>query len=291
MMGGMRTAKRKPTGWRPNPHLRGGARLSVTAVFGTVVIFFATVVSARRELLSVLRGGYAPVGRIESGMPLRLPPAPTDEPAGALALPRGYVERAGVQEVVDGLMSPGKELVPYTIVGTGGGGKTVLASAVVREPSITEHFRGGIFWIEVGVGAKKNLLSLLLNLAREMMPADSPLEVPEVFESLEEAQQYLIAAAFMSTSPRLLVLDDVREREIVDAFRLLGFKVLVTARDGSVVSDSEDSLGLGDMTRDDAMELLLRSSATTTVGQPENDVRRQMTKVRVCVLYVILSPR
>ncbi|CAN0586024.1 unnamed protein product [Laminaria digitata] len=32
----------------------------------------------------------------------------------------------------------------------GGGGKPVLASAVVREQSMRGHFRGGIFWMRVG---------------------------------------------------------------------------------------------------------------------------------------------
>lgn len=290
---GMRTATRTPTGWRPDPRLHGRARLSVTAVFEAVLILFATVVSARRgELLRVLRGGYAPVGRTERGMALRLPPAPI-EPAGVLALPRGYVERAGVQEVVDGLMSPGRELAPYAIVGEGGSGKTVLASAVVREPSVSEHYSGGIFWVEVGRDAKNNLLPLLLlSLTREMgtTPADAPLGVPDVFESLEEARQHLTVVTATSTSPRLLVLDDVRGREVVDAFRCLGFKVLVTTRDGSVVSNSGGSYELGDMTEDEALELLLKSSATT-VGRPGNDVRRQMTKVRVVyTLHVLLSP-
>lgn len=157
---GIRAAKRTLTEWRPDPRLHARARLSATAVFEAVFILVATVMSARRsELLQALRGGgYAPVGRIEgSGMALRLQLAPTTaaEPAGVLALPRGYVERAGVQEVVDGLMSPGKELAPYTIVGKGGGGKTVLASTVVREPSVTEHFCGGIFWVEVGGAREK----------------------------------------------------------------------------------------------------------------------------------------
>eukprot|EP00903_Cladosiphon_okamuranus_P016596 g15309.t1 len=65
-------------------------------------------------------------------------------PAGALALPSSYVERAAVQEVADGLTNPEKPRTPYTVVGMGGGGKSVLASAVVRRSSVREHFLGGL---------------------------------------------------------------------------------------------------------------------------------------------------
>lgn len=36
-------------------------------------------------------------------------------------------------------------------------GKSVLASAVVRRSGVREHFRGGIFWVRVGKGAKNSL--------------------------------------------------------------------------------------------------------------------------------------
>ncbi|CAM9580933.1 unnamed protein product, partial [Ectocarpus fasciculatus] len=47
-------------------------------------------------------------------------------PTGALDLPRSYVERAAVQEVADGLISPEEPRAPYTVVGMGGGGKTIV---------------------------------------------------------------------------------------------------------------------------------------------------------------------
>ncbi|CBJ32850.1 NB-ARC and TPR repeat-containing protein-likely pseudogene [Ectocarpus siliculosus] len=132
-------------------------------------------------------------------------------PAGALDLPRSsYVERAAVQEVADGLTGPEESRAPYTVVGMGGGGKSVLASAVVRKPSVREHFRGGIFWV-------------------------------------------------------------------VDALVPLEFKVLLTTRDRSVVGVPAGGLELGDMTEEEALELLRTTSGT--VGQPGDDVRTKMTKV------------
>lgn len=99
--------------------------------------------------------------------PRPLPPKAA-VPAGALALPRSFVERVGVQEAEGDLIDPEKALTPYTVVVMGGGGKLVLASAVVRQSSVLEHFRGGVFWMRVGRGAKSSLLSLLQVLAREM---------------------------------------------------------------------------------------------------------------------------
>ena len=133
-------------------------------------------------------------------------------PDGALPEPRSYVERPGVQKAVDDLIKPEEPRAPYTIVGMGGGGETVLASAVVRKQSVREHFRGGIFWMEVGRRVKDNkLLSLSKGLAREIgtAPTDALHGVPRVFDSLEQVKQYLAIEASTGTSPRLVVLDDV----------------------------------------------------------------------------------
>ena len=212
---------------------------------------------------------------------LRPPPLPdmAAVPPAALALPRGYVERAAVQQAADNLIDPEKQLAPYTVAGMGGGGKTVLASAVVRMSSVLEHFRGGIFWVRVGRGAKNGLLPILQGLAREIGAGatDAPHGVPRVFASLEQVKQHLSDVASTGTSPRLVVLDDVWEREVVDALLSLGLKVLVTTRDRSVVGVPGGLLELGDMTEEEALELLWKTSMT--VGRPGSDVRTHMTKV------------
>ncbi|CBJ32852.1 NB-ARC and TPR repeat-containing protein-likely pseudogene [Ectocarpus siliculosus] len=226
------------------------------------------------KCLRRIRSGIALVHGLEhhqsflAALPSLLPPSLPDMaavPAGALDLPgSSYVERAAVQEVADGLTAPEESRAPYTVVGMGGGGKSVLASAVVRKPSVREHFRGGIFWVRVGRGAKSSLLALLQGLAREMgaAPTDAPHGVPHVLDSLEQVQQHLAAVASTGTSPRLVILDDVWEREVVDAFLPLGFKVLLTTRDRSVVGVPAGRLELGDMTEEEALELLRKTSGT-----------------------------
>lgn len=209
------------------------------------------------------------------------PPSVPDKaavPAGALSEPRSYVERPCVQEAAGGLMNPEEPRAPYTVVGMGGRGKSVLASAVVREQSVREHFRGGIFWVTVGRGATNSLLPILQGLAREMdaAPTNAPRGVPHVLDNLEQVKQHLTTVASTGTARRLVVLDDVWDREVVDALLPLELKLLVTTRDRSVVGDG-GYLELGDMTEDEALELLLKT--TLTVGQPGNDVRGLMNKV------------
>lgn len=112
---------------------------------------------------------------------------------------------------MEDLLTPDTPCAPYAVVGMGGRGKTMLASAVVRDQSVRRHFRGGVFWMTVGRGGKHNLLPLLQGLAREMgaAPTDTPHGVPYVLDSLEQVERHLATVASESTSPRLIVLDDV----------------------------------------------------------------------------------
>lgn len=98
--------------------------------------------------MGVLQGVDEKVDRLTAVMSEWRRPSLTDMaavPAGTLALPRSYVERAAVQEAVDALINPDKARAPYTVFGMGGGGKTVLASAIVRKPSVRERTSMGVF--------------------------------------------------------------------------------------------------------------------------------------------------
>ncbi|CAB1114663.1 unnamed protein product [Ectocarpus sp. CCAP 1310/34] len=208
-------------------------------------------------------------------------------PAGAHGLPHYYVARSVVRKAVEGLINAEEPSAPFVVVGMSGAGKTVLVSAVVRHLRVREHFHGGIFWMRVGRGAKTSLLPLMQTLAREMGAHG----VPYVLDGLEQVGQHVAAVASTGTSPRLVVLDDVWEREVVDALLRLKLKVLVTTRDHSVVGVPGTRLEPEDMAEDEAMELLLKTSvpknkaleklikAAMTVGRPANFLA-QMTKVR-----------
>ena len=238
--------------------------------------------------MKVLQGVDEKVDRLTSLVNEMRPPSLPGMaaiPAGVLALPRNYVERSGARDIMDDLLNQENAVAPYTIVGMGGGGKTVLASAVVRNSSVREHFCGGIFWVRVGRGAKNSLLPLLHGLAREIgaAPTDSPHGVPHTLESLDQVKQHLSMVTSTSNFPFLVVLDDVWEREVVDAFLPLKLKLLVTTRDRSVVDVPGGLLEVGDMTNEEALELLLKTSMA--VGQPGDHVRAQMTKVTDAPLH------
>ena len=208
-------------------------------------------------------------------------------PAGALNLPQSFVERSGFHGAVDDVINPAEALAPFSVVGMGGGGKSVMASAMVRDSRVRQHFRGGMFWVRAGRGADKGLLPLLQGLAREMgaTATDAPHVVPHSLNSLEQVKQHLaVVATSTGSSPRLVVLDDVWERDVVDVFLPLKVKVVVTTRDRSVVGVPGRRLDLGDMSENEALELLLKASST--VGQPGDVIRARMTKVIIgqCVL-------
>eukprot|EP00903_Cladosiphon_okamuranus_P016211 g14959.t1 len=159
--------------------------------------------------MEILRGVEKKIDHITSLVNEMRPPSLPDMasiPAGALALPHSYVDRPGVQEAVDDLVNPEKALVPYTVVGMGGGGKTVLASAVVRNASVRERFRAGIFWARAGRAAKNSLLPLLQGLAREMgaAPTDAPHGLGDMTE--DESLELLRKASMAVGQPG----DDVR---------------------------------------------------------------------------------
>eukprot|EP00752_Nemacystus_decipiens_P014888 g13255.t2 len=268
--------------FQPSVELAGeqasaSSQLTIVEGLAALLVVCSVVMCTRTRVVSTMIRGVQP----------RAFPELAPVPAGALALPRSYVKRPALEEAVVDLISPEKALDPYTVVGMGGAGKSVLASAIVRDSRVRQRFRGGVFWLRVGRGASGRLLPLLEGLAREMgwAPSDVPNVEPHAFDGLEQVKAAIIAGA-AGSPPRLVVLDDVWGCEdvddvwgckIVDVLLALQVKVLVTTRDHSVVGVLGHRLALGNMSEDEAMELLLKASSS--VGQPSDDIRTQMAKV------------
>lgn len=99
-----------------------------------------------------------------------------------------------------------------------------------------------------------------------MAATDAPHGVPLIFDSTDQVKVHLSALASACTSPRLVVLDDVWKREVVDALLTLKLKVLVTTRGRSVVHNPGGCLQVGDMTDNEALELLLKTSNAMDVS-------------------------
>lgn len=187
-------------------------------------------------------------------------------PAAALALPASYVERKSLlSEVVGNLTAANAPRSPYVLQGSGATGKTVLASAVVRNEEVRKRFGGGIFWLDVGRHGKPKLHALVQRLAREMDVAS------ENMDGLDNVvRDMAIAVARDNSVPRLLVLDDVWHEEVVDALRPTGLRILVTTR----LASADHGTVVGDMEEGEARELLRKKSGAVALPAPEaNQVR------------------
>ena len=86
-------------------------------------------------------------------------------------------------------------------------------------------------WVNVGMGGKDRTRAILGRLASEVArisaSTGTPLEdVSRTFDSSDEAIKYIAAEDYI---PRLVVLEDVRDHEVVDVLRGTGLQLLVCA--------------------------------------------------------------
>lgn len=191
-------------------------------------------------------------------------------PRRAPSLPLTYVARlAMVERVVLDLVDPHRQSSStHAFFGEGGGGKTLLASAVVREHRVRSAFKRGIFWIPVGRAGKANLTLLLEALAKGLpapAAAGTPRARPRELRGAQAAVRRVSETLQRGNLRCLVVLDDVRNAEVVDAFASTGLHVLVTSRKRGVVSPEHAGLRtqIGEMTTGEALEVLRKASRAT----------------------------
>ncbi|CAM9882494.1 unnamed protein product, partial [Ectocarpus sp. 4 AP-2014] len=176
-----------------------------------------------------------------------------------------YVPRTSlVDDVVMLTMSADNLAAPHALFGMGGSGKTVLASAVVSDDRIRNYFRRGVFWIKVGLDC--NLVDLLERLAAEMVV---DLAGAIEFDGKDNGIQRLTSWIRRDPQPRLVVLDDVWESDIVNALRHTGLTLLVTTRIRDVVIEEGRCTEVGVLTNEEARDLLLKQSGAVNVPEAE----------------------
>eukprot|EP01041_Mallomonas_annulata_P004742 gene4742-9416_t len=155
----------------------------------------------------------------------------TNIPPGIPELPHHYIERPEVlSKIIKRLRAakPGMIIVITTTASennksnsfTSGIGKSILASATVRQPEIRLLFDGGIFWLHIG-------------------------NISEEFSDLELF--------------RIAILDDVCNDRIVHLFQELGFILLITTRNPQLFSNGNiigSLLSIDDISQDFRIELL-----------------------------------
>ena len=202
---------------------------------------------------------------LEDRDPLRLNDA-ADIPPAVPSFPKAYVERTAMQEAaVSGLVNEERNAtVTVSLWGMGGGGKTVLASSVVRDNRVRSSFRHGIFWFHFGQEGKASVALILGQLAREVAvaPTDTPHLCPNKFDSTDEVARHVSAIMKSKNLRCLVVLDNVWDVEVVNAFASTGTHVLVTTRERTVIPPMHRGVmvEVGDMKEEEGLELLRKAS-------------------------------
>lgn len=224
--------------------------------------------AAVMDINVVLRQTQADVTAIRQGQPA---PDTARIPKSPLPLPRYYVARTSLLEDVVTLTMAADDLgTPHALFGMGGSGKTVLASALISDDRIRKHFRRGVFWIKSGPGC--NIVDILERLASRMM-VDPGARIE--FDSEEEGIQRLTAWVASDPQPRLLVLDDVWESDVVNALRHTGLKLLVTTRIRDVVDENGRCTEVGNLTKAEACDLLLKQSGAVNLPEAAGKMVRR----------------
>jgi WD40 repeat protein len=158
-----------------------------------------------------------------------LPPLPTLVPGTAFVghvpvLPARFVARADVFDTVrDDVVSH----ATVALAGMGGAGKTILATAVARDPAVQAAFPDGVAWVDAGPQATPTQLQERL-AARLTGEAVS-------FPAAEVGRHYL--AELLAGRAFLLVIDDIWAAEALSALNVVGAPrgaLLFTTRDRSI---------------------------------------------------------
>ena len=207
-------------------------------------------------------------------------------PREAPKLPVTYVPRTAMLERVVTDLTNVERLASAThcLLGMGGGGKTLMASSVVRHDRVLSNFKDGVLWVPVG-SEGKDVALLLEHLAIELarLPTDKPRSCPNRFNGAEEVVRHLSAVRAEGDLRCLVVLDNVWDVEVVNAFASTGFHVLVTTRRKTVISPAHSGLctEVGDMSEEDALEVLRKASGALgpIPGEEARQVRVQRSPV------------
>ncbi|CAM9292293.1 unnamed protein product, partial [Laminaria digitata] len=124
------------------------------------------------------------------------------------------------------------------VAGPSGAGKSVAASMVVARENVRAHFRKGVLWLTVGRGARQRLPALMDRLANMVFEVMAEGEggtrrprTPDVGVEPEDGAAYIRQVVGGDTSsPFLVVADDVWEVEVLEELQSTGATVLYTTR-------------------------------------------------------------
>ncbi|CAM9503200.1 unnamed protein product [Ascophyllum nodosum] len=157
-------------------------------------------------------------------------------------------------------------------MGNGKGGKTVLASSVGRDKGVRSSFINGIFWFYVVRDDKARVALNVELLARELAVAhaDTPLHSPNMFDCADEAARHVSAIIKSKTLRCLVVLDNVWDVEVVNAFSNTVIPSRVTTRERTVIPPKYQGVmvAVEDMEEEEGWSFLRRLAMLVGLYQP-----------------------
>jgi WD40 repeat protein len=263
--------------WRLGWRLRHADRTFLLAALGCVIaaagvkglslggVSVAAIGSGWAQALIACLGGLLAVASLMLGEP---PPPRVVDPGqpvrGFLGrgreLPDRFVARPEMLEkAVTALLEAQGQ--PVALWGWGGAGKTVLATAVAVDRRIQRRFQDGVAWLQTG--QHPDAKELLARLAKLLGGREA------AYRTVEEGQDEL--TRLLAKRDVLVVLDDVWQREAIDALRLpaTGCQLLVTTRSNAIAAATgAQPVEIAELTLLQALALLGRWTGQDVGGLP-----------------------
>jgi WD40 repeat protein len=212
-----------------------GWRQLAIGTFGGLLIALSLVVGVRLDHAGAPTSGF-----------LGAPP-----PLSPRFVPRDKELSWLVSELRDGAI--------VALHGMGGAGKTQLAASAARNSRVHRTFRDGVMWLPVD--KEPDLVALQATAARRL-----GLSRPE-FTTFEEGRDAL--SGLLAERAVLIVLDNVWNRQPLEAFAGIGATVLFTTRYGSLARDIDAArLEVAELSLNQALRLLARWTNQTVDHLP-----------------------
>jgi hypothetical protein len=199
---------------------------------------------------------------------------PRGIPFQALALPKDYVDRPEIRELIkskliDRSVSRPGTLVVSAIYGLGGVGKSVMAAALAHDREVQEVCADGLLWVTLG--QNPDLLPCLYGWVQALGDYDfNP-------TTIDSASSHL--RSLLRDKKMLLVVDDAWQTDHVAPFQVggEGCRVLVTTREAQV--PDADRIDMDVMSEAESLELLLSKAQVKSLTVEEDRQARKLIAV------------
>jgi NB-ARC domain len=199
---------------------------------------------------------------------------PRGIPFQALALPKDYVDRPQIRQLIKSKLidrSPSRRgtLVVSAIYGLGGVGKSVMAAALAHDHEVQAVCQDGVLWITLG--QNPDLLPCLYGWVQALGDYDfNP-------TTIDSAAAHL--RSLLHDKQMLLVVDDAWNSDHVAPFQVggEGCRVLVTTREAHV--PDADRIDMDVMSEAESLELLRSKAGVKSLRAEDAEKARKLVAV------------